>query len=453
MSATGDGVTLDLALEDGTKLPHGLADVRPQPLGGRRAVPRLRAARRQGPLRRGRRPSRRAPRTRCRSTRATCWSSSTSSSSSVDKENLQVVVARARHDVRRHRRAAPAAARQRQHVRRRGVRAHRRDASRCSTTGSTVLRTQQGERREHPVVLARPGQAHRRARATATATSAPGPRRARPAAARELDALLEDLEPTLPVLLGNAVSVNQVVVDAPRRPRAAARDLPARSSPAASPAPPATATATSTCSSTTASRRAPRATSRAASGGRPSDLSDGPIYPAQCTSGPPYVQRGTKYSPGRPTGNPGGRPTAGPTTRATGLVDGAVDANGNPVRFVDQGNLSILGDDAWKWLLVGPVGGDSVRHGVACNLAPATSCAAGRLRRCSSSRRSRVLDDDAGRPRAGEGRGRARRGASGEQERYGDVLAAAPTEAEAFVNIDYDDAQAQHRRGGGGRDR
>ena len=29
--------------------------------------------------------------------------------------------------------------------------------------------------------------------------------------------------------------------------------------------------------------------------------------------------------------------------------------NGNPVRFVDQGNLSILGDDAWKWLLVGPV--------------------------------------------------------------------------------------------------
>ena len=33
-----------------------------------------------------------------------------------------------------------------------------------------------------------------------------------PGTARELDALLDDLEPTLPVLLGNAVSVNQVVV-------------------------------------------------------------------------------------------------------------------------------------------------------------------------------------------------------------------------------------------------
>ena len=32
-----------------------------------------------------------------------------------------------------------------------------------------------------------------------------------------------------------------------------------------------------------------------------------------------------------------------------------VDANGNPVRLGDQGNLSVLGDDAWKWLLVGPV--------------------------------------------------------------------------------------------------
>ena len=36
-------------------------------------------------------------------------------------------------------------------------------------------------------------------------------RRTRPATARELDTLLTDLEPTLPVLLGNAISVDQVV--------------------------------------------------------------------------------------------------------------------------------------------------------------------------------------------------------------------------------------------------
>lgn len=40
---------------------------------------------------------------------------------------------------------------------------------------------------------------------------------------------------------------------------------------------------------------------------------------------------------------------------STGIVYGALDKNGNSVRFRDQGNLSILGGDAWKWLLVGPV--------------------------------------------------------------------------------------------------
>ena len=39
----------------------------------------------------------------------------------------------------------------------------------------------------------------------------------------------------------------------------------------------------------------------------------------------------------------------------TGLVTGAIDDNGKPVRYVDPGNLSILGGDSWKWLLVGPV--------------------------------------------------------------------------------------------------
>jgi len=39
----------------------------------------------------------------------------------------------------------------------------------------------------------------------------------------------------------------------------------------------------------------------------------------------------------------------------TGIVQGAVDKHGNAVRFVDQGDLSLLGGDSWKWLLVSSV--------------------------------------------------------------------------------------------------
>ena len=76
----------------------------------------------------------------------------------------------------------------------------------------------------------------------------------------------------------------------------------------------------------------------------------------ECASPPPYNMRGTQVRPGGP-GPPCPRaaPTGARTTRVTGLVDGAVDAEGDPVRFLDQGNLSVLGGDAWKWLLVGPV--------------------------------------------------------------------------------------------------
>ena len=56
----------------------------------------------------------------------------------------------------------------------------------------------------------------------------------------------------------------------------------------------------------------------------------------------------------RPDGTPGASYRGGydPTS---GVIDGVVDANGNPVHLGEQGNLSVLGDDAWKWLLVGPV--------------------------------------------------------------------------------------------------
>lgn len=175
-----------------------------------------------------------------------------------------------------------------------------------------------------------------------------------PGTARELDALLRDLEPTLPVLLGNAVSVNQVVVSHlagleqllvtyPRTISAGFTGTPGDGYGHVNlqfdnSVPPCT------------EGYKPRTEWRP-----PSDLTDSPIYPARCASGPPYVMRGPKYSPGS-SGNPSpGRLYRSSYDPVTGFVSGAVDAGGNPVRFVDQGNLSILGGDAWKWLLVGPV--------------------------------------------------------------------------------------------------
>ncbi len=63
---------------------------------------------------------------------------------------------------------------------------------------------------------------------------------------------------------------------------------------------------------------------------------------------------GLAYSPDGSQGTPGAAYRGGydPTS---GVIDGVTDANGNPVRLGDQGNLSVLGDDSWKWLLVGPV--------------------------------------------------------------------------------------------------
>jgi phospholipid/cholesterol/gamma-HCH transport system substrate-binding protein len=88
---------------------------------------------------------------------------------------------------------------------------------------------------------------------------------------------------------------------------------------------------------------------------RADQTSDAPIFPASCESPPPYNMRGGKYAPDNQGSSSPGRAYRGSYDPRTGLMTGAVDARGNPVRFLDPGNLSILGDDSWKWLLVGPV--------------------------------------------------------------------------------------------------
>lgn len=177
-----------------------------------------------------------------------------------------------------------------------------------------------------------------------------------PRAVREVDALLQDLAPTLPVLLGNAVSVNQVLVSRLAGIEQLLVTYPTRiaSGFTGTPGdgyghvnlqldyrqPPCT------------EGYKPRSEWR-----RTNDLTDAPIFPAQCTAGPPFAMRGPAHSP---TGDEARYGSPGAVYRSSydpssGIVSGAVDQQGNAVRFVDQGNLSILGGDAWKWLLVGPV--------------------------------------------------------------------------------------------------
>ena len=125
---------------------------------------------------------------------------------SVDKRNLRTVV-HGSAPCSTTPAAAAAAARQRQHLRPHRVRPHRQTI-RLLDRGERVLSTQQGER-EHPTLardLGSPTDAL--ASSDDDLQQVLADTRAPPARST----LLKDLEPTLPVLLGNAVSVNQVVV-------------------------------------------------------------------------------------------------------------------------------------------------------------------------------------------------------------------------------------------------
>jgi phospholipid/cholesterol/gamma-HCH transport system substrate-binding protein len=177
-----------------------------------------------------------------------------------------------------------------------------------------------------------------------------------PGTARQLNALLKDLQPTLPVLLGNAVGINQVMdwhlsgleqllVTFPRTIASGFTGTPRRGGGRVN-------IQYSNKVQPCTKGYKPKNRWRPAT-----DLRDTPVYPAHCASGPPYNMRGSKYAPGSHGG--GGSSSAryyrSTWDPATGLVDGIVDAHGRRVRYRDPGNLSVLGNDSWKWLLVGTV--------------------------------------------------------------------------------------------------
>lgn len=162
-----------------------------------------------------------------------------------------------------------------------------------------------------------------------------------PGTAREVNALLKDLEPTLPTLLSDLVSVDQVV----------SSYLPGIEEllvlyPAIMAGGPTGSTRDGwghinlqfdySVPPCTKGYKPP------SQWRSPRDTTDAPYFPAQCLSGAPFEMRGPRMAP------PGTGPNASP---------GRDYSDAQPVELEQPPNLSVLGDDAWKWMLVGPVAG------------------------------------------------------------------------------------------------
>lgn len=174
-----------------------------------------------------------------------------------------------------------------------------------------------------------------------------------PPALKEVQGLLKDLEPTIPVLLANMIDMNgvimanisgveQILVEFPRAVAAGFTGTPGDGwghtniQLAQTPLP---------C---TGAGYKPASEWRS-----PHDLSDTPTFPAECKRAD-ALQRGSDRSPTRHAWK-GGNAYRGTYDAATGYSDSLVDRNGNPVRINQPRSLSVLGDDSWKWMLVGPV--------------------------------------------------------------------------------------------------
>jgi len=177
-----------------------------------------------------------------------------------------------------------------------------------------------------------------------------------PAAARELQALVEDLGPVLPSLLGNSIGVDSVLNNNLR----GLEQLLVTYPPTIAAGPTGSTADGWGHINVEMDYSVPPCTK----GYLPpdkwrstQDLTDTPYYPAKCLSPLPYEQRGsdqalaytaaTNRSPARDySGGAGSR-----------TLPGIVDGSGRPINYTSPGNLSVLGGEAWKWLLVGPVTG------------------------------------------------------------------------------------------------
>jgi phospholipid/cholesterol/gamma-HCH transport system substrate-binding protein len=171
------------------------------------------------------------------------------------------------------------------------------------------------------------------------------------AAAQEVDDLLKGLEPTLPVFIGNLVTVNQVIavrlsaleqllVTFPRMISSGFTGSPGDGYGYIN---------VQTDNSVPACTKGYKPANQWKAG---TDLSEGNIYPAKCLSGPPVNMRGNKYAPKFGSAGSNGRSyRVSPYDTKSGEVgDGSV----GKVRIGDGGRHTVFGDDTWQWLLLGP---------------------------------------------------------------------------------------------------
>jgi phospholipid/cholesterol/gamma-HCH transport system substrate-binding protein len=173
-----------------------------------------------------------------------------------------------------------------------------------------------------------------------------------PGAVREVDSLLKGLEPTLPVFLSNLVTVNQVLttnipgleqtlVTFPRVIASGFSGTPGDgyghiNLQLNNSVPPCT------------KGYLPSSKWRPAT-----DETDKPFFPARCLDAT-KAQRGTRYAPSFGSASSSGRSyRVSPYDAQTGVADAG---NGRTVTMGPAGGLqSVFGDNAWKWMLTGPV--------------------------------------------------------------------------------------------------
>lgn len=170
------------------------------------------------------------------------------------------------------------------------------------------------------------------------------------ASAREVTALLEGLEPTMPVFIGDLVTLNQIVTTRLPAVEQLLVTFPRMVSSGFTGTPGDGYGHINLQLDTTVGpcREGYLPNDRWRP---PSDLSDGRVFPARCLEGAPKNMRGTKYAPS--FGGSGNR--VAPYDPRTGSVDLGDDLPA--VQLGRNGGLeTVFGDDSWRWLLIGPTG-------------------------------------------------------------------------------------------------
>ncbi len=221
-------------------------------------------------------------------------------------------------------------------------------------TGQTVLRTQASHERDIPKFAQ--GLADLTGSLRASDQDLRTILQGGPGTVKEVDSLLRGLEPTMPVFLSNLLTTNQVLT----------ANIPGlRQTLVAFPYVIASGfTGTPGDGYGHINLQFDNSVGPCTEGYKPNenwregtDLTDGPVYPATCKTGPPQTMRGTKYAPSMGSAASAGRSyRVSPYDARTGGVDAG---NGETMAVGARGGLrTVFGDDSWKWMLTGPVTAD-----------------------------------------------------------------------------------------------